>query len=87
MTADLLMQLEQKVAHAVELIELMQIHIEELENENKTLRNEQERWRNDLMALIKRFDSIDTHGSQGQRPRTQVRPQTKVVEEEDYMTV
>ena len=34
MTSDLLLQLEQKVAHAVEVIELLRLHIEDLEHEN-----------------------------------------------------
>lgn len=66
MTIDLLQQLEQKVAHAVEVIELLRMQIEELEEEsitlkeeNVTLKAEQEKWRNDLVGLIKRFDQIE----------------------------
>jgi cell division protein ZapB len=57
---DLLFQFEQKVEHAIDLIELLRLQIEELEEENMTLRGEQEKWRDDLVNLIKRFDQIDS---------------------------
>lgn len=59
MFKDLLFQLEQKVEHAVDLIELLRVQIEELEEENAALRSEQEQWRDDLMQLLKRFDQIE----------------------------
>lgn len=89
MTTDLLVELEQKVSHAVELIELLQLHIEDLEAENERLKSDQEKWRYDLHALIKRLDHVSlAQGGQVLRPRTQVRAQTQILEtEEDYMTV
>ncbi len=59
MVSDLLTKLEQKVQHAVDLIELLRLQIEELEEENAALRCEQEQWREDLGQLIKRFDNIE----------------------------
>jgi cell division protein ZapB len=56
---DLLFQFEQKVEHAIDLIELLRLQIEELEEENMTLRGEQEQWRNDLVRLIDKFGQID----------------------------
>lgn len=60
MFRDLLFQLEQKVEHAVDLIELLRMQIEELEEENAALRSEQEQWRDDLVNLLKRFDQIES---------------------------
>ncbi len=60
MFKDLLFQLEQKVEHAVDLIELLRPQIEELEEENAALRSEQEQWRDDLVHLLKRFEQIET---------------------------
>lgn len=59
MIRDLLFKLEQKVEHAVDLIEILRLQIEELEEENAALRSEQEQWRDDLVNLLKRFDQID----------------------------
>lgn len=74
MTNDLLQKLEQKVAHAVEVIELLRMQIEELETENTTLKAEHDKWRRDLVSLIKRFDQIEEKTSQ-------------VVREVEFMTV
>lgn len=59
MIRELLFQLEQKVEHAVNLIELLRLQIEELEEENIGLRSEHEQWRDDLANLLKKFDQID----------------------------
>jgi cell division protein ZapB len=59
MIAELLMKLEHKVEHAVEVIELLRLQLEELEEENAVLKVEQQKWRGDLVALIKRFDDIE----------------------------
>jgi FtsZ-binding cell division protein ZapB len=59
MSADLFLQLEKKVLHAVEVIELLRLQIEELEEENIALKAEHEKWRSDLSTMIKRFDDID----------------------------
>jgi FtsZ-binding cell division protein ZapB len=91
MTSDLLLQLEQKVAHAVEVIELLRMQIEELEDENKVLKLEHDKWRHDLGALIRRFDSIDppqvpTPSPVLQRARV-LGTQRTIVQEEEFMTV
>lgn len=86
MTSDLLLQLEQKVAHAVEVIELLRLHIEDLEHENAILKGEHEKWRRDLTALIKRFDQIDAPKSAPLQPRQPAKPQV-TAQEEEFMTV
>lgn len=63
MIRDLLCQLEQKVEHAVDLIELLRLQIEELEEGNTALREEQERWKENLVNLISKFDQIDSNPS------------------------
>lgn len=59
MSADLFNKLEKKVQHAVEVIELLRLQIEELEEENLALKAEHEKWRSDLSSMIRRFDDID----------------------------
>ncbi len=59
MSTNLLTKLEKKVEHTVEVIELLRLQIEELEEENAALKAEQEKWRADLSALLKRFDDIE----------------------------
>ncbi len=83
MTTDLLMQLEQKVAHAVEIIELLRLQLEELEEENIHLKAQHEKWRSDLTALLKRFDRIETP-SQFSKPVVAIK---RVTEEEEFLTV
>lgn len=82
MTSDLLLQLERKVAHAVEVIELLRMQVEELELENITLKSEHDKWQHDLASLIKRFDQIEV--APNQKPRFAVK-QTEA--EEEFMTV
>ena len=60
MSLELLNQLEQKVEHTIDIIELLKLQIEELEEENTTLKAEHEKWRHDLVDLISRFDEVDT---------------------------
>ena len=64
MSLELLNQLEQKVDHTIETIELLRLQIEELEEENTALKAEHEKWRHDLVDLITRFDEVDTTPSQ-----------------------
>lgn len=89
MTSDLLLQLEKKVAHAVEVIELLRMQVEELEevnqhlkDENQELKTEHEQWKNDLSSLIKRFDQIDVEPNQ--KPRFAVK---QAVTEEECLSV
>lgn len=63
MAHELLAELEQKVAHAVEIIDLLRLQIEELEEENTSLKVEHEKWRRDLTALIQRFDKLELEES------------------------
>ena len=63
MITELFLQLEEKVHHAVETIELLRLQIEELEEENIALKAEHEKWRSDLTALIRRLDQVDLHAS------------------------
>lgn len=72
MTTELLMQLESKVAHALEVIELLRMQVEELEEENAKLKDDHNKWQNDLSSLIKRFDKIDL--APNQKPRFSVKP-------------
>ncbi len=65
MSTDLLSQLEQKVEHALEVIELLRLQIDELEQENAALKAEQEKWRHDLAGLLARFDQIDVASEAG----------------------
>lgn len=81
MTTDLLQKLELKVANAVEVIELLRMQIEELETENTTLKAEHEKWRRDLVSVIKRFDQIE------EKSTPAVSVQKLRVVEEDFMTV
>lgn len=62
MSRDLLLELEKKVEHAVEVIELLRLQIDELEDENTLLKADHEKWREDLTSLIQRFDQIDVSG-------------------------
>lgn len=80
MTTDLLQKLEQKVAHAVEVIELLRMHLEELEAENVALKAEHEKWRRDLVSVIKRFEQIE------EKPAQPV-AKKQLIEEDEYMTV
>ena len=63
MSVDLFLQLEQKVAHAVEIIELLRLQIDELEEENIQLKAQHEEWRNALSSLVRRFDKIEAPSS------------------------
>lgn len=82
MIADLLLQLEKKVANAVEVIELLRMQVEELEEENINLKAEQEKWKHDLISVIKRFDQVDVIPNQ--KPRFSVK---QTLNEEEFMTV
>ncbi|MFI4938052.1 MAG: cell division protein ZapB [Candidatus Berkiellales bacterium] len=85
MTSNLFYQLEQKVAHAVEIIQLLRLQIEELEEENVSLRAEHEKWRHDLISLIQRFDQIDDNLPASVAARKEVTRHTD--KEEEFMTV
>lgn len=82
MTEDLLLQLENKVANAVEVIQLLRLQVEELEETNARLAQEQEKWKNDLASVIKRFEQIDVPAHQ--KPRFAVK---QTLSEEEFMSV
>lgn len=82
MSVDLLLQLEQKVAHAVEIIELLRLQIDELEDENIQLKAQQEEWRNALVLLIKRFDKLEAPSSSFGHPASSMVKRTVSHEDE-----
>lgn len=82
MMSDLILQLEKKVANAVEMIELLRMQVEELEEENINLKAEQEKWKHDLASVIKRFEQVEA--APNQKPRFAVKQTTN---EEEFMTV
>lgn len=81
MTTDLLQKLELKVANAVEVIELLRMQIEELETENTALKLEHDKWRKDLVSLIKRFDQIE------EKPASVPQVHKMRTHEEEFMSV
>ncbi|QFT86320.1 Cell division protein ZapB [Halomonas sp. THAF12] len=60
MSIELFNQLEQKVASAVEALELMKLEAEELREENARLKQEREEWERRLSALLGKFDDVET---------------------------
>lgn len=87
MTSELLQQLEQKVTHAVDMIEFLRLQVEELEMENHQLKHDQDKWRHDLLSLLKRLDSIDTPASHHARPRAALSHAACCAPEEEFMTI
>ncbi len=83
MTSNLFLQLEEKVEHAVETIELLRLQIEELEEENIALKAEHEKWRDDLSSLIGRLDNVDLSSQDEEEYEEE---QTTEAEEEDFVT-
>lgn len=77
MSRDLLVELEKKVEHAIEVIELLRLQIDELVDENTMLKADHQKWREDLGTLIQRFDLIDT---QGELDQEVLEPFAKVME-------
>lgn len=77
MTTNLLQKLEEKIANALDTIELMRLQIDALEQENTKLKTEQDKWHRDLKALLSRFEQIESssHASVNE------------VDEEETMTV
>jgi cell division protein ZapB len=87
MTKDLLLKLEQKVEHAVEVIELLRLQLDELEQENRALKVEHDKWRSDLTAMINRLEGIDTTSNSSSEENFENADQSmeEVVTEEDYI--
>ena len=59
MSSELLNRLEQKVASAVEALELLKMEAEELREENGQLKQEREEWERRLSALLGKFDEVE----------------------------
>jgi cell division protein ZapB len=59
MSEDLLQTLENKVQNAVELVELLKAEIEELTEENATLREVRSQWEEKLINLIGKFEQLE----------------------------
>lgn len=59
MTTDLLVALEQKVTSILEMVEFLRLQVETLEEENLSLKAEQERWRHMLRTLLTQFDRLE----------------------------
>ncbi|MFY0989337.1 cell division protein ZapB [Halomonas sp. C05BenzN] len=62
MSIELFNRLEQKVASAVEALELLKMEAEELREENSRLKQEREEWERRLNDLLGKFDDVDTGG-------------------------
>lgn len=59
MSTELFNRLEQKVASAVEALELLKMEAEELREENARLKQEREEWERRLAALLDKFDEVE----------------------------
>ncbi|WP_444678556.1 cell division protein ZapB [Halomonas sp. E19] len=59
MSTELFNRLEQKVASAVEALELLKMEAEELREENARLKQEREEWERRLSALLDKFDEVE----------------------------
>lgn len=59
MSTELFNRLEQKVASAVEDLELLKMEAEELREENSRLKQEREEWERRLTALLGKFDEVE----------------------------
>ncbi|NIC37236.1 cell division protein ZapB [Halomonas desiderata] len=59
MSTELFNRLEQKVASAVEALELLKMEAEELREENSRLKQEREEWERRLTALLGKFDEVE----------------------------
>lgn len=64
MSRDLLQELEKKVEHALGVIEILRLQLDELEEENTMLKVDHEKWREHLSSLIDRFDSVDVEAEE-----------------------
>lgn len=60
MSIELFNRLEEKVASAVEALELLKLEAEELREENSRLKQEREEWERRLSTLLGKFDGVDT---------------------------
>lgn len=59
MSIELFNQLEQKVANAVESLELLKMETEELREENARLKQEHQEWERRLNGLLDKFRELE----------------------------
>ncbi|GHC24676.1 cell division protein ZapB [Aidingimonas halophila] len=59
MSSELFNQLEQKVTHAVEAIEMLKMEAEELREENARLKQQHEEWEQRLSSLLGKFQELE----------------------------
>ncbi|MGM0703126.1 cell division protein ZapB [Halomonas faecis] len=67
MSSELFNRLEQKVASAVEALELYRMEAEELREENRRLKQEREEWERRLSDLLGKFDDVETDPTNSER--------------------
>ncbi|MEC9483789.1 MAG: cell division protein ZapB [Halomonas sp.] len=60
MSIELFNQLEQKVANAVESLEMLKMEAEELREENARLKQEHQEWERRLNGLLERFRELES---------------------------
>ncbi|MDN3521311.1 cell division protein ZapB [Halomonas ramblicola] len=65
MSIELFNRLEQKVASAVEALELLKMEAEELREENSRLKQEREEWERRLTAVLGKLDEVEPGSSNG----------------------
>ncbi|MCG7601684.1 cell division protein ZapB [Halomonas sp. McH1-25] len=60
MSIELFNQLEQKVANAVESLEMLKMEAEELREENARLKQEHQEWERRLNGLLDKFRELES---------------------------
>jgi cell division protein ZapB len=60
MSDDLLAKLDEKVKNAIETIELLKLEVAELREEREQLSNERDQWKQQLLAIVSKFDVIES---------------------------
>lgn len=60
MSLELLGQLEAKVQTTLDSLEMLRMEMEDLKEENATLKSEKEAWENRLGQLLGRFSELET---------------------------
>ncbi|TDX27875.1 cell division protein ZapB [Modicisalibacter xianhensis] len=60
MSIELFNQLEQKVANAVESLEMLKMEADELREENARLKQEHQEWERRLTGLLEKFRELES---------------------------
>lgn len=63
MSTELFDQLEQKVSHALETIELLRMEVEELRDENQKLKGDRDNGESRLNDILSRFSQLEQSSS------------------------